>query len=45
VARGVVVGRDRELERRRAVIREQDRLVDPAASAFEGTIDVYPRGA
>jgi hypothetical protein len=28
-----------------AKVREQGRLVDPAASAFEGTIDVYPRGA
>ena len=28
-----------------AKVREQGRLVDPATSAFEGTIDIYPHGA
>ena len=28
-----------------AKVRESGRLVDPATSAFEGTIDVFPHGA
>jgi hypothetical protein len=48
---GRLVGRDREMKGRvvegyleGSQVREAGQLVDPAISAFEGTIDVRPTG-